>query len=94
MLGGTMDWQARAAYMQAMTTVIDQSEKDRRAALRHPEKAHRPPMSQVGPWSPSYASDESDPSGEGGPAKTAGGASGPSEPGAAEEPGHDPNKPS
>ncbi|MGA7712926.1 MAG: lipoyl synthase [Rhizomicrobium sp.] len=25
-----------------MTTVFDQTEKDRRAALRHPEKAHRP----------------------------------------------------
>jgi len=26
----------------AMTTVFDQTEKDRRAALRHPEKARRP----------------------------------------------------
>jgi lipoic acid synthetase len=37
-----MDCGAGPAYMQPMTTVIDQNDKERRAALRHPEKAGRP----------------------------------------------------
>jgi len=37
-----MDWTRRRAYMHGMAVVIDQNEKDRRAALRHPEKARRP----------------------------------------------------
>lgn len=36
-----LEWAAVLAYIQVMTVVIDQAEKDRRA-LRHPEKANRP----------------------------------------------------
>lgn len=38
----TRDFSGERLYVEAMTIVFDQTAKDRRAAIRHPEKAHRP----------------------------------------------------